>query len=80
MGISSSDLKKVSRKVSKRHGSVSGGATAVTFSYYFCFALLLLLALPLLLFKKKARAGFSEKLGIIPGRIKSKQRQLAGCL
>ncbi|HNM50158.1 MAG TPA: glycosyltransferase N-terminal domain-containing protein [Candidatus Obscuribacter sp.] len=80
MGISSSDLKKVSRKVSKKHGSVSGGATAVTFSYYFCFALLLLLALPLLLFKKKARAGFSEKLGIIPGRIKSKQRQLAGCL
>lgn len=81
MGISSSDLKKVSKKkVSRDYGGVCGAATAVTYAYYFCFALLLLLALPLLLFKKKARAGISEKIGIIPRRIKSKQRQLAGCL
>ena len=44
------------------------------------FGLLLILVSPLLLFKKKARAGLSQKLGIIPDDIKAKSNSLKGCV
>lgn len=48
--------------------------------YYLFFGLLLLFVSPLLLFKKKARHGFKQKVGIIPQAIKEKKAKLTGCL
>lgn len=39
--------------------------------YYFCFFLVLTLAGPFLLLRKKARAGFWQKLGLVPREIRS---------
>jgi hypothetical protein len=42
--------------------------------YYLLFGLLLLIVSPLLLFKKKARHGFKQKMGIVPEEIKAKRK------
>jgi 3-deoxy-D-manno-octulosonic-acid transferase len=47
--------------------------------YYFVFVVLLLVW-PVLLFKKKTRAGLGQKLGFIPAAIKSKSANLKGCV
>lgn len=49
-----------------RAGSVSRGYLQVMLGYYFVVAAILALAGPVLLLKKKARAGLAQKLGIIP--------------
>jgi len=59
---------------------VSALSSKSTSVYYVFFGLLLILVSPLLLFKKKARAGLSQKLGIIPDEIKAKSNSLKGCV
>jgi len=59
---------------------VSALSSKSTSVYYVFFGLLLILVSPLLLFKKKARAGLSQKLGIIPDEIKAKSDSLKGCV
>lgn len=48
--------------------------------YYFCFGVFMFLLSPLLIFKKKARAGFSQKLGFVPDELRARAASLNGCL
>ncbi|MCA0313017.1 MAG: 3-deoxy-D-manno-octulosonic acid transferase [Candidatus Melainabacteria bacterium] len=71
--VNASTLRRINKKADPLFGFTING-------YYFLFALLLIIVAPLLLFKKKARAGFRQKLGCVPEAIKAKKAKLAGCL
>ncbi len=71
--VNARTLRRINKKTDPLFGFTING-------YYFLFALLLIIVAPLLLFKKKARAGFRQKLGGVPEAIKAKKAKLAGCL
>lgn len=48
--------------------------------YYFLFGLAIFFLSPLLIFKKKARAGLSQKLGLVPEALRARAAELTGCL